>query len=148
MDVISPSAFSVCRQWLEDALKENDPTAVQLFLVGTKKDLSVCLCSVLKSTFLCLWLEPNSCLDECQQQPLLTGSNLRNVAPRFAPFFSSSAVLKVNWWTCRLFLDITYRVQSVMGNKKHFCFISPKLQCLSLKWTEQSSKSWQSGVSA
>uniref|UniRef100_A0A8C4IHK4 Ras-related protein Rab-36 n=1 Tax=Dicentrarchus labrax TaxID=13489 RepID=A0A8C4IHK4_DICLA len=32
--------FSVCRQWLEDALKENDPTAVQLFLVGTKKDLS------------------------------------------------------------------------------------------------------------
>lgn len=31
----------VCRQWLEDSLKENDPTAVQLFLVGTKKDLSV-----------------------------------------------------------------------------------------------------------
>ncbi|CAM9122124.1 unnamed protein product [Lampetra planeri] len=30
----------VHRQWLEDALKENDPTAVQLFLVGTKKDLS------------------------------------------------------------------------------------------------------------
>uniref|UniRef100_A0A3P9I1W3 RAB34, member RAS oncogene family a n=1 Tax=Oryzias latipes TaxID=8090 RepID=A0A3P9I1W3_ORYLA len=28
------------RQWLEDALKENDPTSVQLFLVGTKKDLS------------------------------------------------------------------------------------------------------------
>ena len=34
--------FHDCRQWLEDALKENDPTAVQLFLVGTKKDLSVC----------------------------------------------------------------------------------------------------------
>ena len=31
------------RQWLEDALKENDPTNVQLFLVGTKKDLSVCV---------------------------------------------------------------------------------------------------------
>uniref|UniRef100_A0A3Q1JR60 Ras-related protein Rab-36 n=1 Tax=Anabas testudineus TaxID=64144 RepID=A0A3Q1JR60_ANATE len=31
---------SICRQWLEDALKENDPTGVQLFLVGTKKDLS------------------------------------------------------------------------------------------------------------
>lgn len=31
----------VLRQWLEDALKENDPTSVQLFLVGTKKDLSV-----------------------------------------------------------------------------------------------------------
>lgn len=38
--------LSVCRQWLEDSLKENDPTAVQLFLVGTKKDLSVCLNSV------------------------------------------------------------------------------------------------------
>lgn len=38
--------FSVHRQWLEDALKENDPTAVQLYLVGTKKDLSVSLCSV------------------------------------------------------------------------------------------------------
>lgn len=34
--------LSVCRQWLEDALRENDPTAVQLFLVGTKKDMSVC----------------------------------------------------------------------------------------------------------
>lgn len=32
-----------CRQWLEDALKENDPTSVQIFLVGTKKDLSVSL---------------------------------------------------------------------------------------------------------
>lgn len=129
--------FSVCRQWLEDALKENDPTAVQLFLVGTKKDLSVCLCPVLKSTFLCLWLRPNSCLDQCQQQPLLTGSNLRNVAARFAPFFSSSVVLKVNWWTCRLFLDITYRVQSVMGNKKHLVlFYIPQIaEFLSLKQT-------------
>lgn len=31
----------VCRQWLEDAMKENDPSSVLLFLVGTKKDLSV-----------------------------------------------------------------------------------------------------------
>lgn len=35
------TGFPDCRQWLEDALKENDPTSVQLFLVGTKKDLSV-----------------------------------------------------------------------------------------------------------
>uniref|UniRef100_A0A3P9DGD3 RAB34, member RAS oncogene family b n=1 Tax=Maylandia zebra TaxID=106582 RepID=A0A3P9DGD3_9CICH len=27
-------------QWLEDAMKENDPSSVLLFLVGTKKDLS------------------------------------------------------------------------------------------------------------
>lgn len=34
---------SVCpfRQWLEDAMKENDPSSVLLFLVGTKRDLSV-----------------------------------------------------------------------------------------------------------
>lgn len=29
------------RQWLADALKENDPSGVLLFLVGSKKDLSV-----------------------------------------------------------------------------------------------------------
>lgn len=29
------------RQWLADALKENDPSNVILFLVGSKKDLSV-----------------------------------------------------------------------------------------------------------
>ncbi|KAF6715766.1 Ras-related protein Rab-34 [Oryzias melastigma] len=28
------------RQWLEDAMKENDPSSVLLFLAGTKKDLS------------------------------------------------------------------------------------------------------------
>lgn len=33
---------TVCgRQWLADALKENDPSNVLLFLVGSKKDLSV-----------------------------------------------------------------------------------------------------------
>ncbi|KAA0701846.1 Ras-related protein [Triplophysa tibetana] len=32
--------FSLQLQWLEDAMKENDPTSVLLFLVGTKKDLS------------------------------------------------------------------------------------------------------------
>lgn len=33
---------TVCgRQWLADALKENDPSSVLLFLVGSKKDLSV-----------------------------------------------------------------------------------------------------------
>uniref|UniRef100_A0A3Q2YTU1 RAB34, member RAS oncogene family b n=1 Tax=Hippocampus comes TaxID=109280 RepID=A0A3Q2YTU1_HIPCM len=31
----------VRRQWLEDAMKDDDPSGVLLFLVGTKKDLSV-----------------------------------------------------------------------------------------------------------
>uniref|UniRef100_A0A3Q2DG85 RAB34, member RAS oncogene family b n=1 Tax=Cyprinodon variegatus TaxID=28743 RepID=A0A3Q2DG85_CYPVA len=35
------SLICVCRQWLEDAMRENDPSSVLLFLVGTKKDLSV-----------------------------------------------------------------------------------------------------------
>ncbi|XP_078478004.1 ras-related protein Rab-34 [Lampetra planeri] len=39
-DVNDVASLGHTRQWLEDALKENDPTAVQLFLVGTKKDLS------------------------------------------------------------------------------------------------------------
>ncbi|MEQ2314706.1 Ras- protein Rab-34, partial [Ameca splendens] len=39
-DVNDIASLSHARQWLEDALKENDPTSVQLFLVGTKKDLS------------------------------------------------------------------------------------------------------------
>ncbi|XP_040311292.1 ras-related protein Rab-34 isoform X2 [Herpailurus yagouaroundi] len=30
------------KQWLADALKENDPSSVLLFLVGSKKDLSLC----------------------------------------------------------------------------------------------------------
>uniref|UniRef100_A0A3Q3WMK4 Ras-related protein Rab-36 n=1 Tax=Mola mola TaxID=94237 RepID=A0A3Q3WMK4_MOLML len=41
-DVNDIASLSHVRQWLEDALRENDPTAVQLFLVGTKKDMSVC----------------------------------------------------------------------------------------------------------
>ncbi|KTG06169.1 hypothetical protein cypCar_00018503, partial [Cyprinus carpio] len=28
------------REWLEDAMRDNDPSSVLLFLVGTKKDLS------------------------------------------------------------------------------------------------------------
>nr|XP_020476402.1 ras-related protein Rab-34 isoform X2 [Monopterus albus] len=39
-DVNDVASLGHVRQWLEDALKENDPTRVQLFLVGTKKDLS------------------------------------------------------------------------------------------------------------
>ncbi|XP_061575621.1 ras-related protein Rab-34a isoform X1 [Cololabis saira] len=39
-DVNDIASLGHVRQWLEDALRENDPTAVQLFLVGTKKDLS------------------------------------------------------------------------------------------------------------
>ncbi|XP_076002001.1 ras-related protein Rab-34a isoform X2 [Genypterus blacodes] len=39
-DLNDVASLDHVRQWLEDALKENDPTAVQLFLVGTKKDLS------------------------------------------------------------------------------------------------------------
>lgn len=38
-----PCLFSLClfREWLEDAMRDNDPSSVLLFLVGTKKDLSV-----------------------------------------------------------------------------------------------------------
>lgn len=39
-DVNNIGSFSHVRQWLEDLLGDSDPTAVLLFLVGTKKDLS------------------------------------------------------------------------------------------------------------
>ncbi|TSQ46652.1 Ras-related protein Rab-34 [Bagarius yarrelli] len=38
-DLTDVASLHHTRQWLEDALKENDPTSVLLFLVGTKKDL-------------------------------------------------------------------------------------------------------------
>jgi len=37
------------RQWLADALKENDPSNVILFLVGSKKDLSVSVSPFLRA---------------------------------------------------------------------------------------------------
>ncbi|XP_067113212.1 ras-related protein Rab-34 [Osmerus mordax] len=39
-DLSSVGSLIHARQWLEDAMKENDPSSVLLFLVGTKKDLS------------------------------------------------------------------------------------------------------------
>ncbi|XP_058857103.1 ras-related protein Rab-34-like isoform X1 [Acipenser ruthenus] len=39
-DVNDVASLDHAKQWLEDALKENDPSSVLLFLVGTKKDLS------------------------------------------------------------------------------------------------------------
>lgn len=39
-DVNDVGSLYHARQWLEDAMKENDPSSVLLFLVGTKKDLS------------------------------------------------------------------------------------------------------------
>uniref|UniRef100_A0AAY5E9U9 Ras-related protein Rab-36 n=1 Tax=Electrophorus electricus TaxID=8005 RepID=A0AAY5E9U9_ELEEL len=39
-DLNDVASLQHTRQWLEDALRENDATSVQLFLVGTKKDMS------------------------------------------------------------------------------------------------------------
>ncbi|XP_004076324.1 ras-related protein Rab-34-like [Oryzias latipes] len=39
-DLSSVTSLAHARQWLEDAMKENDPSSVLLFLAGTKKDLS------------------------------------------------------------------------------------------------------------
>ncbi|XP_062872657.1 ras-related protein Rab-34a isoform X1 [Trichomycterus rosablanca] len=39
-DLNDVASLQHTRQWLLDAMKENDPTGVLLFLVGTKKDLS------------------------------------------------------------------------------------------------------------
>ncbi|XP_060550404.1 ras-related protein Rab-34 [Pantherophis guttatus] len=39
-DLNDVASLDHTRQWLADALKENDPSSVLLFLLGTKKDLS------------------------------------------------------------------------------------------------------------
>lgn len=39
-DVNNVGSFSHVRQWLEESLEDNDVAAIQLFLLGTKKDLS------------------------------------------------------------------------------------------------------------
>ncbi|XP_067347678.1 ras-related protein Rab-34-like isoform X2 [Channa argus] len=39
-DLSRVNSLADARQWLKDAMKENDPSSVLLFLVGTKKDLS------------------------------------------------------------------------------------------------------------
>ncbi|XP_018101606.1 ras-related protein Rab-34 isoform X1 [Xenopus laevis] len=39
-DLTDVSSLEHTRQWLQDALKENDPSSALLFLVGSKKDLS------------------------------------------------------------------------------------------------------------
>ncbi|TNM85154.1 hypothetical protein fugu_009332 [Takifugu bimaculatus] len=39
-DLSSVTSLTHARQWLEDAMKENDPSSVLLFLVGTKRDLT------------------------------------------------------------------------------------------------------------
>ncbi|XP_013872368.1 ras-related protein Rab-34, partial [Austrofundulus limnaeus] len=39
-DLSSVGSLAHARLWLEDAMRENDPSSVLLFLVGTKKDLS------------------------------------------------------------------------------------------------------------
>ncbi|KAM8835815.1 ras-related protein Rab-34-like isoform 1-T1 [Synchiropus picturatus] len=39
-DLSCVGSLAHARQWLQDAMKENDPSSVLLFLVGTKKDLS------------------------------------------------------------------------------------------------------------
>nr|XP_023646780.1 ras-related protein Rab-34 [Paramormyrops kingsleyae] len=38
-DVNNAASLDHARQWLEEAMKENDPSSMLLFLVGTKKDL-------------------------------------------------------------------------------------------------------------
>nr|XP_055036579.1 ras-related protein Rab-34 [Misgurnus anguillicaudatus]XP_055036580.1 ras-related protein Rab-34 [Misgurnus anguillicaudatus]XP_055036581.1 ras-related protein Rab-34 [Misgurnus anguillicaudatus]XP_055036582.1 ras-related protein Rab-34 [Misgurnus anguillicaudatus] len=39
-DLSNYNSLENAREWLEDAMKDNDPSSVLLFLVGTKKDLS------------------------------------------------------------------------------------------------------------
>ncbi|NWR98677.1 RAB34 protein, partial [Motacilla alba] len=57
-DVNDVGSLEHTRQWLADALKENDPSNVILFLVGSKKDLSVSVSPSLWASCALLSLSP------------------------------------------------------------------------------------------
>ncbi|XP_053941369.1 ras-related protein Rab-34 [Cuculus canorus] len=80
-----------CRQWLADALKENDPSNVTLFLVGSKKDLSTpAQYSVMEKDALKVAQEMQA---EYWAVSSLTGENVRDFFFRVAALTFESSVL-------------------------------------------------------
>ncbi|KAJ7408899.1 RAB34, member RAS oncogene family [Pitangus sulphuratus] len=79
------------RQWLADALKENDPSNVILFLVGSKKDLSTpAQYSLMEKDALKVAQEMQA---EYWAVSSLTGENVRDFFFRVAALTFESSVL-------------------------------------------------------
>ncbi|XP_064022337.1 ras-related protein Rab-34 isoform X2 [Pogoniulus pusillus] len=90
-DVNDVTSLEHTRQWLADALKENDPSNVILFLVGSKKDLSTpAQYSLIEKDALKVAQEMQA---EYWAVSSLTGENVRDFFFRVAALTFESSVL-------------------------------------------------------
>ncbi|NWY58008.1 RAB34 protein, partial [Chionis minor] len=90
-DVNDVASLEHTRQWLADALKENDPSNVILFLVGSKKDLSTpAQYSLMEKDALKVAQEMQA---EYWAVSSLTGENVRDFFFRVAALTFESSVL-------------------------------------------------------
>ncbi|NWZ00346.1 RAB34 protein, partial [Loxia curvirostra] len=90
-DVNDVGSLEHTRQWLADALKENDPSNVILFLVGSKKDLSTpAQYSLMEKDALKVAQEMQA---EYWAVSSLTGENVRDFFFRVAALTFESSVL-------------------------------------------------------
>ncbi|NXU50197.1 RAB34 protein, partial [Turnix velox] len=90
-DVNDVASLEHTRQWLADALKENDPSNVILFLVGSKKDLSTpAQYSLMEKDALKVAQEMQA---EYWAVSSLTGENVREFFFRVAALTFESSVL-------------------------------------------------------
>ncbi|NXY51930.1 RAB34 protein, partial [Ceuthmochares aereus] len=90
-DVNDVASLEHTRQWLADALKENDPSNVILFLVGSKKDLSTpAQYSLMEKNALKVAQEMQA---EYWAVSSLTGENVRDFFFRVAALTFESSVL-------------------------------------------------------
>uniref|UniRef100_A0A8C5PH62 Ras-related protein Rab-34 n=1 Tax=Leptobrachium leishanense TaxID=445787 RepID=A0A8C5PH62_9ANUR len=90
-DLTDIGSLDHTRQWLKDALKENDPSSVMLFLVGSKKDLSS------PSEYVLMEKDAIKVAKEMQAEywsvSSLTGENVRDFFFRVASLTFETSVL-------------------------------------------------------
>ncbi|NXD81623.1 RAB34 protein, partial [Halcyon senegalensis] len=125
-DVNDVASLEHTRQWLADALKENDPSNVILFLVGSKKDLSTpAQYSLMEKDALKVAQEMQA---EYWAVSSLTGENVRDFFFRVAALtFESSVLAELERSSARKIGD-TVRISSNESDlylsaprKKHKC---------------------------
>ncbi|NXQ24232.1 RAB34 protein, partial [Alaudala cheleensis] len=110
-DVNDVGSLEHTRQWLADALKENDPSNVILFLVGSKKDLSTpAQYSLMEKDALKVAQEMQA---EYWAVSSLTGENVRDFFFRVAALtFESSVLAELERGTSTRRIGDTVRISS------------------------------------
>ncbi|XP_043386932.1 ras-related protein Rab-34 isoform X3 [Chelonia mydas] len=113
-DVNDVASLAHTRQWLADALKENDPSNVILFLVGSKKDLSPpAQYSLIERDAIKVAKEMHA---EYWAVSSLTGENVREFFFRVASLtFESSVLAELEKSSARKIGDVV-RIRSADGD--------------------------------